>query len=349
MATGSNDGPSVPVALRTLLLVPRRGAADAVAPNVPFAFSVVFPVVLCVPPREGAADETTRISPAVLPKVLPMTTPPASDAAPGLPILALVASPEGVEEAPSLPDAMHATLTVARPGAVDVVVRKLAALVPVESSVALPLTSPPATDATPGVPVLPPVVWPVGVDEAPVLADAWPVVPPVATAVVSPIVMPAGSDAARIVPVVLPVSSRAHGSNCRSGIDSALGASEPPEREEPEESPEEFPLMVVSEEGGVGLGCVTPRGACVATLIVFAAEGADVDGPAEAAPPCRRFPSVAAVTAPDGATERRREAHSLHRGGTPFFPDRNSGAATAPQSEQRHAMPKCCGARRKAK
>jgi len=175
LATGADDGLSVPVALRTLLLVPRLGAADAVAPNVFFAFSVVFPVVLCVPPREAAADETTRTSPAVLPNVLPMTAPPASDAAPGLPVLALVASPEGVKEAPSLPDAVHAALSVARPGAVDVVVRKLAVLVPVKSSVALPVTSPPGTDATPNVPVLPPVVCPVGVDAAPTVADAWPV------------------------------------------------------------------------------------------------------------------------------------------------------------------------------
>ena len=64
------------------------------APNVPKAFSVVFPVVLCVPPREAAAEETTRTWPAVLPNVLQMTTSPASDAAPGVPVLALVASPE---------------------------------------------------------------------------------------------------------------------------------------------------------------------------------------------------------------------------------------------------------------
>jgi len=172
------------------------------------------------------------------------------------------------------------------------------------------------------------------------VADAWPVVPAVSTAVVSPVVMPTGADAGRTVPVVLPVSSRAHGSNCKSGLDGALGASEPPERDDPEESPEECPLMVVSEGGGVGLGCVNPGGALVATLLIFPAEGADVDGPAEAAPPCRRFPSVAVVPAPDGATERRREAHRLHRAGTPFSPDRNSGAATAPQSAQRHAMPK---------
>ena len=172
------------------------------------------------------------------------------------------------------------------------------------------------------------------------MADAWPVVPAVSTAVVSPVVMPTGADAARTVPVVLPVSSRAHGSNCKSGLDGALGASEPPERDDPEQYPEECPLMVVSEGGGVGLGCVNPGGALVATLLIFPAKGADVDGPAEAAPPCRRFPSVAVVPAPDGATERRREAHRLYQAGTPFFPDRNSGAATAPQSAQRHAMPK---------